>query len=233
MRKWALFALGSVGLLVLLGWGGWRLSNSRTHQLVGELLRRVETTDSVIAITFDDGPTATHTDSVLSLLEEHGARATFFMVGTAMERNPEVVARVVRAGHELGNHTYSHPRMVLKSPATIRREIERADSLIRAFGQEGEIFVRPPYGKRLLGLPLYLARHERPVVLWDLEPDSYHRRAEGMVDYVLERVRPGSIVLLHVEIAGRSEGRRALERILPELVARGYALVTLSELVGS
>jgi peptidoglycan/xylan/chitin deacetylase (PgdA/CDA1 family) len=230
MLKWMAAGLALVVALLALAWGGWRLSNSRTHQLVGELLTRVETTDSVVALTFDDGPTAVHTDSVLDLLAEHGARATFFMIGRAMERNPGVVARVVRDRHELGNHSWSHRRMVLKSPGTIRREVERTDSLIRAAGQAGEIFVRPPYGKRLLGLPLYLARRDRPVVLWDLEPDTYHARADDMVGHVLERVRPGSIILLHVEIAGRSQSRSALRRLLPELAARGYRFVTLSEL---
>ena len=75
--------------LVALVGTGVRLSHSRTHQIVGELLTRVETSDSVVALTFDDGPTAFHTDSVLAVLAESGARATFFMVGQAMERNPE------------------------------------------------------------------------------------------------------------------------------------------------
>jgi len=226
-----LIAAGTVLLsLPLLAWGGWTLSNSRSHQLVGDLFTRIETTDPMVALTFDDGPTPVHTDSVLALLAEFDVSATFFMIGQSMERNPDVVARVLSQGHEIGNHSYSHRRLVLKLPGTIRREIESTDSLIRAAGQAGEILVRPPYGKRLFGLPLYLARHDRPVVLWDLEPDSYYFRADGVVDYVVERVRPGSVILLHVEIPGRSENRLALRRILPALTARGYRFVTLSEL---
>ena len=121
--------------------------------------------------------------------------------------------------------------MVLKLPVTIRREVEETDSLIRSLGQRGEIFVRPPYGKRLLGLPLYMRSRDRPVVLWDLEPDTYHRQADGMVGYVRERVRPGSIILLHVEIPGRVQNRLALPRILSDLQQRGYRFVTLSELM--
>jgi peptidoglycan/xylan/chitin deacetylase (PgdA/CDA1 family) len=122
--------------------------------------------------------------------------------------------------------------MVLKMPGTIAREISATDALIRAAGQDGDIFVRPPYGKRLFGLPLYLSRRDRPVVLWDLEPDTYNSTADAVAEYVLRRVRPGSIILLHVEIAGRSQNRVALRRILPELKALGYRFVTLSELVG-
>jgi peptidoglycan-N-acetylglucosamine deacetylase len=231
MLKWAAATVSAVVCLGMLAWGGNRFSSSRTHQLVGDLVTRAATTDSVVALTFDDGPTPTHTDSVLALLADFGVPATFFMIGQFMERNPDVVGRVVEGGHELANHSYSHPRLVLKSPGTIRREIERTDSLIRAAGHVGEIWVRPPYGKRLFGLPYYLSRHGRPVVLWTLEPDTYHARAEAMVDYVRERVSPGSIILLHVEIPARSEGRAALRRIVPELRSRGYRFVTLSELL--
>jgi len=232
MSKGIAFTLSVVALLGAGAWGGLRLSDSRTHQVVGDLLRRVETSDSVVALTFDDGPTAIHTDSVLATLAEFDVPATFFMVGQAIERNPEVVARVLEQGHELGNHSYTHRRLVLRLPSTIRWEIQKTDSLIRATGQGGPIFVRPPGGKRLLGLPLYLARHDRPTVLWDLEPDTYNTRAEGMTRYVLARVKPGSIILLHVEIPARREGRAALRRIIPELQSRGYRFVTLAELTG-
>lgn len=230
MLKWVIGSAMVVVCLAGVAWAGLRLSNSRTHQLVGDLLTRVETSDSLIALTFDDGPSPTLTDSVLAVLAEFDARATFFMVGERMERNPDVVAEVLRQGHELGNHSYNHPRLVLKRPSTIRRQVERTDSVIRAAGQRGEIWFRPPYGKRLLGLPLYLRRHDRPIVLWDLEPDTYHSNATKMVNYVVDRARPGSILLLHVEFPARSENRVALRRLLPELTARGYRFVTLTEL---
>lgn len=226
--------LGSCVTLVLLGTLGWSafgLSRSRTHQLVGELVTRVETGDSVVALTFDDGPVPAYTDSVLAVLGEFDAKATFFMVGSAIERNPLVARRVVEQGHEIGNHSLTHQRLLLKRPSTISNEIERTDTLIREAGHLGEIFVRPPYGKRLLGLPLYLREHERPVVLWDLEPDTYHRDEEGVVAYVLQNVQPGSIILLHVEVSSRTANRKALPRILSDLTERGYHFVTLSELL--
>ena len=96
---------------------------------------------------------------------------------------------------------------------------------------EGEIYVRPPYGKRLLGLPLFLQKHDRPVLLWSLEPDTYHQDADGVVDFIDERAHPGAIILLHVEIPSRTENRRALHRIVEELRAKGYRFVTLSDLM--
>lgn len=229
--KWIGGSLAALTVLIGIAWIGNEISNSRGFQLVGQLVTRSERTDSVVALTFDDGPTPQHTDSVLAILSEFGTPATFFMVGRSMERNPEVVARVRQQGHEIGNHSYSHRPLVLKSPRTIRQEVQRTDSLIRAAGQQAEAFVRPPYGKRLVGLPLYLSRTERPILLWDVEPDTYYSRADGMVEYALEHIRPGSIVLLHVEIPARRESRTALRRMIPELQSRGYRFVTLSELM--
>lgn len=229
--KWIAGSLAAFAVLLGIAWLGNEVSKSRNFQLVGELVTRVERTDSVVALTFDDGPTPHHTDSVLATLSEYGAPATFFMVGQSMERNPEVVARVLQQGHEIGNHSYSHRRLVLKLPGTIRQEVQRTDSLIRAAGQRKEAFMRPPYGKRLVGLPMHLSREKRPVLLWDVDPDTYFKRADGMVEYMLEHTRPGSIILLHVELPARRESRAALRRIIPALQSRGYRFVTLSELM--
>lgn len=231
MKRAAVVLAGVLALSTLLASGGWRLSKSRDHQLTGDLLTWAPVRKPIVALTFDDGPHPIYTDSVLDLLDELEVKATFFVVGSAIERHPEVGARIRERGHELGNHSYSHARLVLKRPSTIRHEIAGTDSLIHALGQTGTPFVRPPYGARLFGLPRYLAAEGRPVVLWDLEPDSYHSDADGMVSYVSERVRPGSIILLHVEMPGRAAGRAALPRIVEALRAQGYSLVTLSELV--
>lgn len=220
--------------LVLAGasaWAGLQLSNSRSYQLAGELITRVETTDSVIAITFDDGPTPIYTDSTLDVLREYDAKATFFMVGERMSQRPEIVRRVLDEGHEIGNHSFNHPAMVLMSHGTVANQIEQTDSVIRSFGQGGDILFRPPYGKRLVSLPLYLREADRATVLWDLEPDSEWRDAAGVVEYVLGRVQPGSILLLHTELPVRRENRAALRMLLPKLVERGYDFVTVSELL--
>jgi len=221
----------ALALVALTAREAWRLSGSRSRQLVGELVTRAQTADSIVALTFDDGPVPVYTDSVLDALRALDVPATFFRVGRSIERNPGIADRVVAAGHELGNHSYSHRRMLLKTPGTIRRYIERTDSLIAGAGQTGIPWMRPPYGKRLFGLPWYLSRSDRPVVLWSLEPDTYHTDADGMVRYVTEGVEPGAIILLHVEIAGRREGRAALPRIVSELRGRGYRFVTLTELL--
>lgn len=224
--------LGLAALVLLALVGAWRLAGARTVQLFGTLVHRVETTRPVVALTFDDGPTPLGTDSILAILAEADVRATFFFTGRELAANPELGPRFVAAGHELGNHSYSHVRLLLRSTAFIRREIELTDSLIREAGHTGDIHFRPPYGKKLVGLPRYLAATDRPTLMWDVEPDSdVGRRADLIEAHVLERTRPGSIILLHVMYPSRSESLGAVRGIVAGLRRRGFEFVTVSELL--
>src|SRR5687768_3620739 len=132
-----------VGIVFL--YGTLQLSRSRTFQLFGELVDRVETDRPVVALTFDDGPIEALTDSLIRVLDRRQVEATFFITGGELAENVEAGARLVAAGHELGNHTYTHQRMVRRSQAFIRNEIESTDSLIRAAGHVGPIHFRPPF----------------------------------------------------------------------------------------
>lgn len=233
MRVLLRFCAGLLVLAICLG-GLWKLSGSRSFQLFGGLVTRVETTAPVVALTFDDGPTPAGTDTILSILARSGVRATFFLTGAELERHPEAGRQILQAGHEVGNHSYSHRRMVLRSPAFIRQEVERTDSLIRALGYTGPIAFRPPYGKRLFALPLYLHQQQRLTLLWDVEPDSDPEiagSAERIASDALRHARPGSIILLHVMYPSRAESRRAVPMIIRGLQSRGFRFVTLSELL--
>lgn len=232
--RWPLRAL--VALLVVFGAMGalWRVSDLRGWQAFGAIVPRVETAERVVALTFDDGPTPAGADSILPMLDSLDVRATFFVNGNSLAERPDVGRRFVAAGHELGNHTWSHPRMLLKSQSAIRREVEPTDSMIRAVGHAGPIHFRPPYGKKLLGLPWYLHRTGRTTVTWDVEPESFPEvdgNAERITAHVLQRARPGSIILLHVMYRSRAESRRAVPAIVAGLRARGYRFVTVSELM--
>jgi peptidoglycan-N-acetylglucosamine deacetylase len=230
LRKVLLLSLLG-GALVLGGLvAAWRLSGSRSTQLFGELVTSVPTADSVVALTFDDGPVPPYTDTVLALLRREDVRATFFVTGGSVARSPDLARRIHEEGHELGNHSYSHRRMVLMSSNTVREEVEMTDSLIRAAGVTGPIHFRPPYGKRLVILPWYLSRTDRATVLWSLEPDSWFDQHTDMVRHVSDNVQPGSIILLHVEISSRAEERAALPLMIRDLKQRGYRFVTVSEL---
>lgn len=218
---------------LVIGFGLWQVSKARKFQFFGEIVSEVESANPVAALTFDDGPTARYTDEVLSILRERQVKATFFVTGKETEANIDEARRIVADGHELGNHSYSHSTLVLKSLGEIREEIEHTDRAIRSAGYEGEIFFRPPFGKKLFLLPWYLARTQRATVMWDLEPESYSgvaKESNRIVKHVADRVKPGSIILMHVMYESRTESRKALPLIINSLRNRGYKFATVSEL---
>jgi peptidoglycan-N-acetylglucosamine deacetylase len=230
--------LAAALVLALLGGAValWQVSKSRTFQFFGHIVPRVETSQRVVALTFDDGPTRDKTPEVLRLLRERNVRATFFVTGGELEQNMDAGREIVAAGHELGNHSYSHERMVFVTPSYVRREVERTDELIKAAGQTGPIHFRPPYGKKFLALPFYLSRRDRKTITWDVEPDSElaaNADAAAITRRVLNRTRPGSIILLHVMYPSRAETLRAVPFIIEELKRDGYRFVTVSELLAA
>jgi len=224
----------SVTITPLVALAGWQVSKSRDFQIFGEMVSRVETSVPVVALTFDDGPTPVFTEEILGVLRAEGVRATFFVTGAALEENMAEAQRIVAHGHELGNHSYSHKRMVGRSYAFVREEIERTDQLTRAAGCKGEIHFRPPYGKRFIVLPYYLSVTGRTTIFMDVEPESCTDVAvdrERIVQHVLEETRPGSIILLHVMNESRGESMEAVPGIIRGLRNRGYNFVTVSELL--
>ena len=149
--------LAAFALLLVLAATYW-LMNARCFQLVGELVCRGDGTRAQVALTFDDAPVPQTTEAVLATLAEKQVRGTFFAIGAQMAAQPQLAQRIVAAGHQLANHSWSHPRFLLKSPAFIAREIDDTEAQIRAAGHRGKAYFRPPYGKKLLGLPWALAR---------------------------------------------------------------------------
>ncbi|MFC0106418.1 polysaccharide deacetylase family protein [Kibdelosporangium aridum] len=233
-RRWTIIAVVTVLVLVAGTFGLQALTSARTWQFFGGLTARVDTTQKVVALTFDDGPVPAGTQPLLDELARAQVPATFYLIGQDMEKHPELARSIVAAGHELGNHTYSHERMVLVTPGFVAEEVERTDKLIRDAGFQGEITFRPPNGKKLLALPYYLDEHNRKTIMWDVEPNTYpdvDASAERIVDFTVEHVRPGSIILLHGMYAGREQTRRAVGPILDRLKADGYRFVTVGELL--
>ncbi|RFB18028.1 polysaccharide deacetylase [Bacillus sp. HNG] len=215
--------------LFLMLFGTYRLMNSRSFQLFGGLTQQVETDRKVVALTFDDGPSE-NVNEILPLLEKYDVKATFFLIGQDMEKFPEEAKRVVEAGHQVGNHTYSHNRMVFKSPSYIKEEINKTNQLIREAGYEGEIDFRPPNGKKLVGLPYYLHKQNIDTITWNLEPDSYFTTPGEKIKYVKEKTSPGSIILLHPMYDDIDKVLAEIEGVIHVLVAEGYSFVTVNEL---
>jgi peptidoglycan/xylan/chitin deacetylase (PgdA/CDA1 family) len=236
IRKWLKLPLGLTVTVVAVAIIGFQISKSRTFQFFGEIVPRVNTQQKAVALTFDDGPIPGSTEEILSVLNEGGIKGTFFVTGAELEQHPEQGKLLVAAGHELGNHSFSHSRMVLITPSFVKFEIERTDELIRQAGYQGPIHFRPPFGKKLLVLPYYLSQHSRKSITWDVEPDSFPEvgsDASKIVEYVLANAKPGSIILLHVMYPNRKESLRSVKGISAGLKSRGFEFKTVSELLAS
>ncbi|WP_233007405.1 polysaccharide deacetylase family protein [Rheinheimera faecalis] len=233
MNKLALKLLLVFAVLFLVIW---KLSSSVKFQLFGELIYQVDTEQKLVALTFDDGPTPYYTAGVLQLLDLYQVKATFFVTGADTQRYMTQAKQIVAAGHQLGNHSWSHQRMVFMSLDEINRELEGTDQQIREAGYQGEILFRPPYGKKLVLLPWYLANTHRTSITWDIAPETFDEDSEDpqtMAAEVLEQVKPGSIVLLHLMYKNREASRAALPLIIKGLKEKGYRMVTLSELLAA
>jgi peptidoglycan/xylan/chitin deacetylase (PgdA/CDA1 family) len=218
-------------LCLAIMFGLWQLSRSTSFQLFGDVIARVETNEPVIALTFDDGPGPKYLAPVLELLEKENVTATFFLVGQAVRDHPDLTQDIAARGHEIANHSFTHPRMVLMSMDRIAQEIEDTDAAIRATGYVEPLHFRPPYGKKLVNLPRYLAEHDRASIMWDIAPEKWNGSVEEIANRIAEEAKPGSIVLFHVMYDSGGMSRAVLPLAIKTLKAKGYRFVTVSQLL--
>lgn len=177
-----------------------------------------------VALTFDDGP-GPDTRRLLGILAARQAHATFFVVGQNVAHNPQVVRDEVAAGHEIGNHTWSHRDLTTLKPAEITDQIGRADQAIEAATGFRPTLVRPPYGAFNRTVQKTV---DRPLVLWRVDPrDWEHHDSAYVADHITKHVRPGDVVLMHDIHATTVD---AVPQILDTLAGRGYHFVTVSQL---
>ena len=205
------------------------LSRARCFAIGGPAVCRVDTDEPLVALTFDDGPTRLGVDSILPELERHGARATFFVIGQELRAEPQLGRRIVSSGHELANHSFSHARMVGRASSFYAAELEGTQRELRKVGAAASLF-RPPYGKKLWGLPLALRRSGLTMIMWDVEDPTTSDPAR-FASEVVQAARPGSIILLHAMYPANQTARDALPAILAGLQAKGYRVVTAQELL--
>ena len=225
-------ALGAaLALLAAASLTIWQISRARCFALAGEAICRVETNEPLVALTFDDGPTPEGVALTTAALRAEGAHATFFLIGGAVEDNAPLVRQLLAEGHEVGNHSYSHERMIFHTSGWYEREVMRTDALLRAAGVPAPDLFRPPYGKKLIGLPNTLLGHNYRMIMWDVEDPPGATDPRAYADDVLRQVRAGSIVLMHVMYRSNRVARQALPLILRGLRERGLRVVTVGELL--
>lgn len=178
-----------------------------------------------VALTFDDGPHPRNTEKVLGLLDQYDAKATFFMLGSNVEYYPDIVKSIVAAGHELGNHTWSHPDLTALGSDSVMQEVQNTNEIIeKTTGEEPTVF-RPPYGAT--NEQVETAVKMTPV-LWSVDTmDWKSRDPNAILALVKGNVEDGSIILLH-DIHDTTVV--ALEPILKYLDGEGYNFVTVSDL---
>jgi peptidoglycan-N-acetylglucosamine deacetylase len=229
MRKMLFIILGAA---LILTFAAWRISKARCFQLTGDVTCRVETSEKIVALSFDDGPTVAGVDAVLAELEPRGIKATFFLIGKHMEANPGQARRLVEAGHEVGNHSFTHTRMIGKWPSSYDDEVRRTDLLLKAEGVSNPSLFRPPFGKRLIGLPMAVERAGYRTIMWDIADDADNFPVpKDYANEILRHVRPGSIILMHPMYKHSQTARDALPMVLDGLKAKGYRVVPVGELL--
>jgi len=191
----------------------------------------VHTDGPYIAMSFDDGPSATLTPKLLDLLAARHIKATFFVIGENVMEHPEIVARAAREGHEIGNHSWSHPNLAKMSQESVRSQLQRTDDAIKNATGERPTLMRPPYGS-ITDREKHWIHDEfgYRIILWDVDPYDWKRPGPAVVrNRILKETRPGSIVLSHDIHPGTIE---AMPSTLDALEAKGLKFVTVSELIG-
>jgi len=186
-----------------------------------------------VALTIDDGPSIAQTDEILRILEEENVKATFYLIGAEIKKNPGQIEKIIAAGHEIGNHTFHHERMWLVTPDFVKQEIEDTDELIKKAGYQGEITFRPPFGKKLFVLPWYLSSHNRKTITWDIEPNTYFQKSEDLIKNALDNTKNGSIILLHVMYDNNLESMKSVRPIIKGLKEKGFEFKKISELIAN
>lgn len=188
-----------------------------------------------VALSFDDAPDADFTPKVLDALKEANVKATFFIVGNRAETHPEVMKRIVREGHAIGNHSYNHANLPKLSDADFREQVIRTDRIIQQFTGYTPKMIRPPYGNINEEQIKWLASQQKKVINWNVDSlDWKGLSAKQVATNVLSNIQPGSIVLQH---SGGGEGEdltgtvEAIPEIIEKLRGDNVKLVTIPELL--
>lgn len=199
------------------------------------LILNGRTDEKIVALTFDDAPDPRFTGAILDELKRHQVKATFFVVGYRAEKYPELVKRMEREGHAIGNHSYNHPLLTKLSAPAFERQMNKTQSILKPLiGYEPRLF-RPPYGEVNEEQLKWAVKHNYTVVNWNVDSlDWKNLDADEVTNNILEQVGPGAIILQHAGggVGGDLTGTvKAIPRVIETLKAQGYHFMTIPDLL--
>jgi len=183
-----------------------------------------------VAMTFDDGPSPLTTPRLLDILKQRNIKATFFMIGQNAERNPEIVKRILAEGHEIGNHSWTHPQLSKLSDERVTEEITKTQDAIKNACGYTPILLRPPYGAITSRQKEWIEKQfGLSVIMWSVDPFDWKRPGASVIEQrILAGARPGAIILSH-DIHKQTVD--AMPATLDALAQKGYKFVTVSQLI--
>lgn len=204
-------------------------ASSLSSQLFLSASCRGDKASGKLAITFDDGPHGKRSMEILELLQKHSCRASFFLIGNRADRSPEIVVKMKKAGHLVGNHSYSHSSFFpLYGKARIRKELERTNSILEAAGSGPIRFFRPPFGVSNPNVAGGLKGTGMEVAGWSIRSfDTRNQAAEKVVKKIIRKMGGGEVILLHESSEHIME---ILDQLLPAIEAAGLECVRLDEM---
>ena len=190
-----------------------------------------------LALTFDDGPNDPYTMRLLDVLGKHNVKATFFLIGRYVKRRPDIVREIGQRGHVIGNHTFTHPRLIFQPAARIRQEILQCrDAISEAVGEHSNLF-RPPWGGRRPGVFRMVRQLGLEPIMWNVSGHDWDApSAEFIEQRVAKKIRGGEVILLHegghaAFGADRSKTVEAVDRIITRYKAEGFDLGTVPNMM--
>jgi peptidoglycan/xylan/chitin deacetylase (PgdA/CDA1 family) len=227
----ARLALAAAGAVAGAAWA----VRGRSSGVFGASVWRGAPGRRALALTFDDGPTP-GTLKILGVLSQYGVKATFFQIGEQAEAWPDIAKAVNAAGHQIGNHSHTHPIMALKPAATIAAEFEQAQTTIVEKSGYTPSFLRAPYGVRWFGFRAVQQRLGLTGAMWTVIGLDWKLPAEAISTRVVTRARQGDIICLHdgrgtLKDPDISTTVEAVRRIVPNLLEKGYHFETVTQLI--
>lgn len=223
-RKNLLFIACGLVMIVLIIAGLLSGINHRVHREAIPV--QIDPTQPTVALTFDDGPNPRYTPQVLDILYENQVPATFFLVGEEFSGNELLIEEMAASGHEIGNHTFSHPDLTTLNASQIRQEIRQTEEELRKILPDYTIkYVRPPYGRYNEAVEQAVGQ---PLMLWTIDSGDWDDPvAESIYTTVVSNIQDGDIIVFHDD---NPETVKALEDIIIELKSRGFQFVTVSQM---